>query len=192
MCLKDAVDQLEHFRKLGVNVLTPDYVGYGMSGGKASEAGCQATADTCLAYLRTRKDVDPRKIVAAGWSLGGAVAVDLASRKDVAELIAFCTFTSMAEMARRNFPFLPTSLLLRHRFDNQSKIAKVTCPILIGHGRRDPLIPHAMAERLAAGARVPIMKFTVEEAGHNDFFALGGDQVLESMKVFLEPLTHAP
>lgn len=192
MSLSDAVDQLEHFRRLGVNVLTPDYVGYGMSGGKASESSCQATADACLAHLRTRKDVDPRKIVASGWSLGGAVALDLASRQDVAGLIAFCTFTSMSEMAKRNFPFLPTSLLLRHRFDNQSKIAKVSCAILIGHGRRDPLIPHAMAERLAAAARVPVMKFTVEDAGHNDFFAIGGDQVLDAMRAFLEPLTQDP
>jgi pimeloyl-ACP methyl ester carboxylesterase len=187
MCLSDAIDQLEHFRRLGVNVLTPDYVGYGMSGGKASESGCQATADAALAHLKSRKDIDPRKIIAAGWSLGGAVAIDLASRGKVAGLISFCTFTSMGEMSRRNFPLLPASLLLRHRFDNLSKIAKVTCPILIGHGRRDPLIPHAMADRLAKAARVPIMSFTVEDAGHNDFYATGGDQVLDSMRTFIEP-----
>lgn len=191
MCLSDAVDQVEHFRRLGVNVLAPDYVGYGMSGGKASESGCEATADACLAYLQSRKDIDPKKIVAAGWSLGGAVALDLASRKDTAGLIVFCTFTSMSEMARRNFPILPTSLLLRHRFDNQSKIAKVRCPILIGHGRRDSLIPYAMAERLATSARVPVMKFAVDDAGHNDFFAVGGDEVLNAMRSFLNS-TFAP
>ena len=54
------------------------------------------------------------------------------------------------------------------------------------------MIPHAMAERLAAAARVPIMKFTVEDAGHNDFFAVGGDQVLQSMKTFLEPIAREP
>lgn len=187
MCLSDAVDQVEHFRRLGVNVITPDYVGYGMSGGKASEAGCQATADAVLAHLKSRKDVDPTKIIAAGWSLGGAVALDLASRGKVAGVISFCTFTSMAEMARRNLPLLPASLLLRHRFDNESKIAKVTCPILIGHGRRDTLIPHSMSDRLAEAARAPVMRFTVEEAGHNDFFATGGDQVLDAMRTFIAP-----
>jgi fermentation-respiration switch protein FrsA (DUF1100 family) len=188
MSLSDAVDQLEHFRRLGANVMTPDYIGYGMSTGKPSESGCQATADAALAHLRSRKDINPKKIVAAGWSLGGAVAMDLASREEVAGLISFCTFTSMAEMSRRNFPFLPTSILLRHRFENQSKIAKVSCPILIGHGRRDPLIPYAHCEKLASSARVPVMKFTVEEAGHNDFFAVGGDQVLQAMQAFLENL----
>ncbi|WP_406700147.1 alpha/beta hydrolase [Singulisphaera sp. Ch08] len=190
MCLSDAIDQVEHFRRLGVNVLTPDYVGYGMSGGKASESGCQATADAALAHLKSRKDVDPTRIIAAGWSLGGAVAIDLASRGKVQGVISFCTFTSMAEMARRNIPLLPASLLLRHRFDNESKIAKVTCPILIGHGRRDTLIPHSMADRLATAARAPVMRFTVEEAGHNDFFATGGDQVLDSMRTFIAPFAR--
>ncbi len=186
MCLSDAVDQLEHFRKLGFNVMIPDYVGYGMSGGKASESGCQATADAALAHLRERKDIDPRKIVVAGWSLGGAVAIDLASREKVAGLISFCTFTSMSEMSRRNFPFLPASLLLRHRFDNLSKIAHVDCPILIGHGRKDALIPFAMAEKLANAAHAPLMKFSVDDAGHNDFFAVGGNQVLAAIKTFVE------
>ncbi|WP_422931245.1 alpha/beta hydrolase [Singulisphaera sp. PoT] len=188
MCLSDAVDQLEHFRKLGFNVMIPDYVGYGMSGGKASEAGCQATADAALAHLRTRKDIDPRKIVAAGWSLGGAVAIDLASREKVAGLISFCTFTSMGDMSRKNFPFLPASLLLRHRFDSLSKMSKVSCPVLIGHGARDTLIPHAMAEKLAEAAHTPVMKFTVDAAGHNDFFAVGGSQVLLAMKTYIEQL----
>jgi fermentation-respiration switch protein FrsA (DUF1100 family) len=190
MCVADARDQVEHFRRLGVNVLTPDYLGYGMSAGKASEAGCVATADAALSHLRTRKDIDRTQIIAAGWSLGGAVAIDLAAREKVAGLIAFCTFTSLVDMSKRNFPFLPASLLLRHRFDSESKMSRVSCPILIGHGRKDPLIPHVMADRLAAAARAPVMKFTVDEAGHNDFFAVGGDQVLQAMTAFIEPIAH--
>lgn len=191
MCLSDALDQVDHFRRLGANVLTADYVGYGMSGGKASEAGCQATADAALAHLKGRKDVDPKKIIAAGWSLGGAVAIDLASREKLAGLIAFSTFTSMGEMARRTLPIVPVTLLLRHRFDSLNKIDKVRCPILIGHGRRDPLIPYSMAERLASAARVPVMSFAVDKAGHNDFFATGGDQVLEAMRTFLKPYSQS-
>lgn len=188
MCIADAVDQLEHFRRLGVNVMIPDYLGYGMSGGKASESGCQTTADVALDHLRTRKDLDPKQIVAAGWSLGGAVAIDLASRETLAGLIAFSTFTSMGDMARANLPFLPSSLLLRHRFDNLSKIPHIHCPILIGHGRRDELIPYAMFERLSSAAKAPTMKFTVEGAGHNDFFAIGGEQVLRAIRAFLDQI----
>jgi hypothetical protein len=44
MCLKYAAVQLDELRRLGVNVLIPEYVGYGMSSGGPSEKGCQATA----------------------------------------------------------------------------------------------------------------------------------------------------
>jgi hypothetical protein len=51
-----------------VNVLIPDYVGYGMSGGSPGESACYATADAAYDHLRSRPDVDPARIVAAGWS----------------------------------------------------------------------------------------------------------------------------
>src|SRR4051812_26488879 len=118
MCLNDAMFEFDHFRRLGVNVLIPEFVGYGMSGGKPSEAGSRDTAAAPLAPPEGRKDITPKRIGAGGWSLGGAVAIDLAPRKPLAGLIAFSTFTSMAEMSRRSFPYLPSSLLLRHRFDS--------------------------------------------------------------------------
>jgi fermentation-respiration switch protein FrsA (DUF1100 family) len=191
MCLRDAADELERFRRLGLNVLIPEYVGYGMSGGKPGESGCYATADAAYDHLRARRDVDPRFIVVGGWSLGGAVAIDLASRKPVIGLVAFSSFTSMVEMARRNFPFLPASLLLRHRFDNQRNIARVACPILIGHGRLDTLIPYEMSERLTAAAKSPVTRLTIDGAGHNDFYAVGGDQVFDAVRQFVGQLPPA-
>ena len=190
MCLNDAMFEFEHFRRLGLNVMIPEYVGYGMSGGKPSETGCRDTADAAFAHLQGRKDINPKKIVAAGWSLGGAVAVDLAARKPVAGLIAFCTFTSMAEMSRRSFPFLPATLLLRHRFDSEAKMSHITCPILLGHGRRDEIVPVTMLDRLAAAAtKAPVMKFIVDDAGHNDFYAVGKDQIFQAMGRFLGQFT---
>jgi uncharacterized protein len=187
MCLNDTMFEFDHFRRLGLNVLIPEFIGYGMSEGKPSEAGCRDTADAAFAHLQGRKDIDPKKVVAAGWSLGGAVAIDLASRKPVAGLIALCTFTSMIDMSRRSFPYVPVSLLLRHRFDSQSKISQVTCPILLGHGRRDEIVPIEMTDRLSAAANhAPVMKFVVEDAGHNDFYAVGKDQILQAMNRFFK------
>ncbi|MDR3632820.1 MAG: alpha/beta hydrolase [Isosphaeraceae bacterium] len=188
MCLRDTDDEFQRLRRLGFNVLIPEYAGYGMSGGSAGESGCIATADAAYDHLLTRKDVDPARIVAAGWSLGGAVAIDLAARRPVAGLVSFCTFTSLPDMARRDFPFLPARLLLRHRFDNASKIARVTCPILLGHGRRDELIPFAMSDRLAALARSPVTRLTIDDAGHNDFYDAGGQRVFEAVRRFVEGL----
>lgn len=192
MCLRDATEEFERFRRLGVNVMIPDYVGFGMSGGEAGEVGCRETAEAALAHLQGRPDVDRSRIVVAGWSLGGAVAIDLASRHPVAGLATFCTFTRMADLARRLFPFLPASLLLRHRFDNVSKIAQVGCPVLIGHGRRDQIIPFAMADRLASAAKGPVTRVTIDEADHNDFFEVGGSRVRSALRTFIERLPRRP
>ena len=192
MSLADTGDDLERLRRLGANVMIPEYVGYGMSGGPPSEAGCRATAEVALAYLRARPDVDRGRIISAGWSLGGAVALDLAARHPVAGVATFCTFTSMAEMARLVFPFLPGSLLLRHRFDNLAQIARVGCPVLICHGRADRLIPFVMADRLAAAASGPVTRVTVDEAGHNDFFDVGGDEVDTALRLFIGQLPRRP
>ena len=192
MCLGDASGEFARFRRLGANVLIPEYVGYGMSGGRAGESGCRETAEAALAHLESRRDVDRGRIVAAGWSLGGAVALDLAAGHPVAGVATFCTFTRMADLSRRLFPFLPGSLLLRHRFENLSKIATVGCPVLIGHGRADRIIPFAMADRLAEAAKGPVTRVTIDEADHNDFFPSGGERIDTALRRFIEPLPRRP
>ncbi len=63
MCLSYAQQDFDRFRRLGLNVLIPDYVGYGMSGGSPSEKGCQATADAAYDYLISTRKVDPKTII---------------------------------------------------------------------------------------------------------------------------------
>ena len=186
MCLRDALAEFDAFRRLGANVLIPDYLGYGMSGGSPGEAACAATADAAYEHLRSRTDVDPERIVAAGWSLGGAVAADLASREPVAGLILLSTFTRAADMARRIVPLIPLGPLLRHRFDTLSKLPGIACPILIGHGRRDAIVPFAMADCLAEAARSPVTRIVVDRADHNDFFEVGGRELRDAVGAFLE------
>jgi uncharacterized protein len=186
MCLSYAAQDIDRCRRLGLNVIIPDYVGYGMSGGSPSEKGCQSTADTVYDYLVSIRRVDAKTIIAAGWSLGGAVAIDLASRRPVGGLIAFSTFTSSVEMARRMLPFVPVSLLLRHRFDSVHKIARVHCPILIGHGRSDSLIPFRMGEKLAVTAGGPVTTLWIDQANHNDFFDVGDAQIDAAIGAFVE------
>ena len=187
MCLADARPLVERWRRLGVNVLAPDYLGYGMSGGKPSETGCRQTAEACLEFLRSR-GVPQSRVVAAGWSLGGAVAIDLAARHSVGGLVALSTFTSAADMAWTILPIpLPPGWLV-HRFDNLAKLPGISCPKLLGHGRRDPIVPISMFERLRAAARPPVWSFVVEEAGHNDFFELGGEIITREMREFFARL----
>ncbi|WP_168189483.1 alpha/beta hydrolase [Paludisphaera borealis] len=181
MCLAYSAAEFDRFRRLGLNVLIPDYLGYGMSGGKPSEAGCRETAESCYQHLMSR-GFRSDQIFAGGWSLGGAVAIDLASRQPVAGLFAFSTFTSVREMSRAVVPLPLPGVLFKHKFDSLSKIPKLTCPVLLGHGRNDPLVPFSMFERLAAATKSPLTKLIVDRAEHNDFFDVGGRRIDEAIK----------
>ena len=189
MCLAYAQTEFDRFRRLGFNVLIPDYLGYGLSAGKASEMGCRETAETAYQALVAR-GFPPSRIIAGGWSLGGAVAIDLASRRQVGGLIAFSTFTSTHDMALNIMPIPMPRWFFTHKFESQSKIATITCPILLGHGRLDRLVPFPMFERLAASAKGPLSTLVIDDAEHNDFFDVGGPRIDEAIRKFADTLAQ--
>jgi len=191
MCLADTLEEFRLFRELGANVMIPDYLGYGLSGGSPSEKSCYATADAAYAWLQTSGEVDPHKIVAGGWSLGAAVALDLAVKKPVTALVMLCPFTSVADMAKAHYPFLPARALLAHRFENLAKIDKVTCPTLIAHGALDDIVPYAMSERLAKAAGPRATHVRVEGAYHNDFMLVARKQIRQRIEGLLKSLRQS-
>jgi len=178
--------EFDHFRQLHCNVLIPDLAGYGASGGKPSEASFAATADAAWSYLQTRPDIDPKKIIVAGWSMGAGVAVDLASRKPVIGLATFNAFTSLTAMARRQMPYLPTTLMLKNHFNNQMKIAWIHCPMLICNGQLDQLVPPAMSDDLAAHAGGPVIRVVIPEADHNTIFTANPEMVWGAVGEFVD------
>jgi fermentation-respiration switch protein FrsA (DUF1100 family) len=169
-CVAYSEGEFDHFRAMGCNVLIPDLAGYGQSGGKASESNFYATADAAWNYLQHRPNLDGKKIIVVGWSMGAAIAVDLASRKPVAGLATFNAFTDLGAMARRLLPYVPTSLLLSYRFDNLAKISQIHCPMLICNGKLDTLVPPAMSDELTAHAGGPVMRVVIPTADHNGIF----------------------
>lgn len=173
-------------RRLGVNVLMPDYVGYGLSGGRAGEEGCYATADAAYDYLVGPLGIAPERLLLGGFSLGGAVAIDLASRKPAAALIVSCTFTNMTDMAHSQHPYVPASLFLRHRFASLTKIAKVRCPTLIANGLLDPLVSPAMTRTLASAAGGKVTRITLKDAGHDDLIRVAEGKDAATIARFVE------
>ncbi len=181
--------EFDHFRSFGCNVLIPDYVGFGESGGKPGESGCYQTADAAYDWLVNRQHVDPKQIVVVGWSLGGAVAIDLASRRPVGGLAVFNAFTTMPEVAGHMIPWVPGRWMLVYRFDNLSKIALVKCPVLICNGLQDQLVDPAMGDRLAAAAAGDVTRFTVPGADHNTIFSVEPAKVFGRLQEFVRHAT---
>jgi uncharacterized protein len=181
-CAAYMAEEFWRLRQMGANVIMPDYPGYGMSGGKPSEGGFYAAADATYDYVAHRPGIDAARIVAVGWSMGGAVAIDLAARRRVAALETISTFTSLPAVAHATVPWLPVRLILRSRFDNLAKIAAVACPIFIAHGIEDNIVPPPMAGQLAAAAKDNVRPYMVAGAGHNDVFETGGDALWAAMR----------
>lgn len=189
MCLADAVGIFDDLRDRGHNVVLVDYPGYGMSGGSPSETGVYTAANVAYDFALKRMHVDPTKIVPVGWSLGSAAAVELATRERVAGLVLLSPFTSMNDMARRVMPLFPTSLILKHRFDNEGKIAQVDCPIFIAHGSSDSIIPCEMSDRLASTAARRVSVNLRLDCDHNDLFDVGGDDLIDQIDSFVRNAT---
>ncbi len=171
--------------ELGLNTLIVDYRGYGESEGAPSEKGLYADAEAAWQYVVDEKGESPDRIVLVGRSLGGAVAIELASRHTPGVLIVESTFTSLVDVAKEHFPFLPTSLLLRHRFPSINRIGKIDCPKLILHGRDDTLIPIEIGRTLFEAASEP--KAFIETPGeHNNSGFTHTDAFTRKVNEFLD------
>ena len=140
--------------RLGVTAMGFDYRGYGRSEGTPSEAGVLADARAARTWLAQRAGVAENQIVLMGRSLGGAVAVDLAT-DGARGLVLESTFTSMPDVGQAMLPYLPVRLVMRTQFNSLAKIGKYHGPLLQSHGTGDRLIPYAMGRQLFAAANEP-------------------------------------
>jgi len=160
--------------KLGFSVLVYDYRGYGNTPGKPSEKGLYLDGDAAYQYLIHAKDVKPERLILIGESLGSAVAIELAKRHpDTALLVTDGAFTSIPAMAFRKFG-LPIGFILRHRYDNLSKIASLRMPVMIIHGELDDIIPVRMARSLYAAAPEPKLLWVMPNTEHNSTWTNAG------------------
>ena len=132
----------------GWSMLLMNYRGYGHSEGRPSEARLFADAVHLYDWAAGRHDVDTRRIVGMGRSLGSGVAIYLATKRRLAGLVLVTPFDSITAVAQRHYPFLPVRLLLRHPFDSLARAAATTVPTLMLVAGRDTIIPPAHAERL--------------------------------------------
>ena len=174
--------ELEDMRALGFSVFAYDYHGYGTSGGKATEQNAYEDIDAAYDYLTQVLKVPADRIIAHGRSLGGAVAIDLASRKFLGGLIVEGSFVSAFRVVTgyRIFPF--------DKFRNAEKIKQVRCPLLIIHGRQDEVIPFWHGEQLFELANEPKTNFWVDGAGHNNLKVIAGSQYVKTFLAFRDRL----
>jgi alpha-beta hydrolase superfamily lysophospholipase len=192
--LSDNLFRIQRFQRMGFAVLAIDYRGFGRSDGELpSEAQAYEDAQAAWQHLRLLEP-DPRRRFVYGHSLGGAVAIELATRNDdIAGLIVESTFTSMSDMAEAmGYANLPIALVLTQRFDSMGKIRGVRAPVLFVHGTSDRFVPAEMSERLYAAAPEPKRLFLVEGGNHSNAPAMAFDRYQAAVRDFLVLVRDGP
>ena len=180
-------DSLYVFHKLKLNVLIIDYVGYGDSEGSPSEQGVFQSADAAWQYLVLHKRTKPESIIIFGRSLGGAVAVDLASRVKAGGLILESTFSSVRDLVDIAFPTFSPFIYLRYSFDSFSKVKNISVPTLVIHSPEDGVIPFELGVKLFKGIKSE-KDFLQIKGGHNDGFMQSISSYMSSIRSFSQSL----
>tara|TARA_B100000315_G_C14513941_1_gene558322 strand:- start:65 stop:871 length:807 start_codon:yes stop_codon:yes gene_type:complete len=179
------LDKIEVLLKTGANVFIVDYRGYGESTGKPSEKGLYLDAKAAYEHLNKIR-IPGDKIILYGESLGGAVAIDLATKFKTRAIIIEGAFSSAKDMGRIFYPFIPP-ILLPDIFDSFSKIKEVNIPKLFIHSQDDEIVPFSLAEKLYENATQP-KKLIKTKGGHNSGYVDSFDLYLSSIYEFIAGL----
>lgn len=175
------------FRDLGWDTLLLDYRGYGRSHGEPSEQGTYLDARAAWIHLVRQRGIDPSRILVIGRSLGGAVAVWLATDQPVAALVLESTFTSIADVVARALPLPGIRSVVRLGYPSLERMTRLDMPLLVLHGRDDELIPVSHGRALAAAAAGPT-SFVELRGGHNDAVAIDAAAYRNALREFGEGL----
>ncbi|WP_051278920.1 alpha/beta hydrolase [Chitinilyticum aquatile] len=158
----------------GYNVFVFDYRGYGLSQGSPEPKGVFDDANAALDYVRTRKDVDPERLLVLGQSLGGTnaiAAVGAGNRAGIRAMVIEATFSSYSAIA--NDKVAGSGALVDDSYSADRYIGKLApIPLLLIHGTQDQIIPYGHSTTLFALAQEPKTMITVEGGRHIDAFSL--------------------
>ncbi|WP_430684039.1 alpha/beta hydrolase [Leptolyngbya sp. AN02str] len=178
------------FRQLGFSVLVFDYRGYGLSTGAfPSESQVYEDSQAAWNYLRNVRQIPPEQIVIYGESLGGAIALELATyHPEAGGLIIQSSFTSMREAIQHRWflQLFPISLLLQERFDSLAKVRSLQVPVLFLHGSADSVVPAHMSQQLYEAAPDPKQLFLIPGADHVRIYQPGEQSYLKAIQRFVE------
>lgn len=182
--VRGSAPRIRRMHELGFSVLGIDYRGFGKSTDTLpSELMAYEDARAAWDWLAQQQPKSARYIF--GHSLGGAIAVQLASEagNDLQGLMLEGTFTSIpAVFDTLKWGWLPLGPLITQRFDSASRIAKVTAPVLVVHGSADRLIRPELGQRLFAQVTAERKKWLLIEGGsHHNTNAIGQAQYREAL-----------
>lgn len=152
-------------RDLGLNILAPEYRGFGGLPGTPTENGLNGDARAAFDYLVQSRRIPPTRIAIYGWSLGSAVAVDLASKVNEAAVVLEGAPASLVAIGAQMYPFFPVRLIMKNPFESILKVDRINSPMLFLHSPEDTIVPYQEGRKLFEAARPP-KRFVDVQGGH--------------------------
>lgn len=165
----------------GLNVFSFDYRGYGRSSGIPTVGGL---IEDAIAAAEEHEKLRPNDLpsILFGYSLGGAVALQLSHRWRFDGLVLQSTFTNLREMARHRYPRTGIHYVAGRELDSVEAIGRVEVPTVVVHGTDDKTVPSWMAERLFEASRHGRELVLVDGGAHTNLFAIDPDRVVASIR----------
>lgn len=176
-------DVLASYRLQGINVLSLDYRGFGLSEGKATERNAYGDAERLYDYALTELGLAEDRLILHGRAVGGGVAMHLAATRHPGALILESSFLSVFRL------YLPMAWIPGDKFDNQRKAGRVKCPTLVIHGMADERVPVEHGRKLADLIDAePVRTLWLAGAGHDDLRSASGDRYWAAIRGFIGDL----
>lgn len=174
-----SIDSNMHiFRDLeaaGYGIWSVGYPGYPGTSGNPTQDNLVAAATAQYEHL---SDMGVENIVYYGTSLGSGVASQLAAKYQPALLIVDAPFNSVADMARKQMPILPTDLLLKDKWRSDQALEDLDMPLIWIHGTADPVIPLAEGQKLFDGYKGSKSAHILDGADHINTWLNGGREIV--------------
>jgi fermentation-respiration switch protein FrsA (DUF1100 family) len=171
--------------------MAPEYRGFGGLDGVPSEPAVYADARAAYDHLRQTLGVPPERIAIYGWSLGAAVAVDLAAQVPEAAVILEGAPASLVAIGQSQYPLFPIRLLMRNPFHAVDKVDRIRAPMLFLHSPEDRVVPIGEGRRLFDAARTA-KNFVEVRGGHVNAAEVDADTFLASIGALLHATQLVP
>ena len=182
--LENRIHKINHFKDIKINLLIISWRGFSNNLGKPNETGLYEDARSAIEWLRS-KGIKDSDIILYGESLGTGVASEVAQHKNFAGIILESPFTSMIEIGKEKYPFLPVKFLLKDTYESNKKIQNIKIPILVMHGKVDNIVPFHMGKKIYEIANKPKYYYFSEYDNHMMEY---NEKLLKVLKNFINSL----
>jgi fermentation-respiration switch protein FrsA (DUF1100 family) len=169
----------------GFGVVLCEYRGYGGNSGTPGEAGIVADAGAFVRATRERVDTSAG-VVYLGESLGAAVAIAVAAEAPPDALVLGSPFTSLADVGRVHYPWLPVDAFLHDRYGSLERIEWGDLDgvdALVIAGTADRVVPVEQSRAVAEALAAPIVE--VAGADHNDASVRSSSEMVAEVAAFV-------